>query len=232
MWLLAGGSVAVVPAQTAGSDVQTTASDLMSAVEGHRYERTTVDSTGALVERAVLDVGRITRNAGELTVPLTVAVYKNNRLERRFSSEWSCAPEAGSMIMSLLVFGEDASKPRMRLEMMGTPLVYPRDVESDRALPDLSMELKVKQGILQMFGARTRISITERRVAKAATLTDATFANGAYTITSRIEIRAYAWGIRVKRVRFESEETISPEEGLLRHVLRREDGGSSVLKRV
>lgn len=201
---------------------------LLGMLAGHRYERVTVDAKGALVDKSVLDIGRITRDAGELSVPLRVAVYKDDALQKEFTSTWTCAPDASSMVMSILVFGTDLDQPRMRLETKGSPLAYPSGLPPSGALADLSIELKVKQGFLRVFGARTRITLSERRI----TTDSSGSPPGTYTIVSRVELRAYAWGLRIKRARFTSEETISPSEGLLRHVLRREDGGYSELRLV
>lgn len=87
--------------------------------------------------------------------------------------------------------------------------------------PDISVEVKVRQGVLRVFGARTRITLADRRIAAAPV---AALPTGVYPITSRAELRAYALGIRVRRARFESEELVDPNEGALPHILTREDG--------
>ncbi len=93
------------------------------------------------------------------------------------------------------------------------------------------MDVKVRQGVLRIFGARTRVPLAERRIALASVPPDAALPTRVYTITSRAELRAYAWGIRVRRTRFESEELVDPTEGVLQHVLTREDGSYSSLRR-
>jgi len=205
---------------------------LLSALQGHQYERVAYDSNGTLTDRAVLSIGRLTMEAGELSVPLTGEVYENDAIARRFSSTWTCAPEAGAMLMSILVFGEQLGKPRLRLVTTGAPLVYPTEVPASGMLPDLTLEMRVQQGFLRFLGARTRITMSDRRIAFSPAAVTEGAATRTYTITSRVELRAYAWGIRVRRTPFQGEETVDPEGGLLRHVLRREDGGYSALRRL
>ena len=213
---------------------QTTPPDrmLLSLLQGHRYERVTYDARGKLTDRAVLVIGRITMDAGELSVPLNVEVYKGDAVERRFSSTWTCASEASAMMMSVLVFGEDAGKPRLRLESTGAPLVYPAQVPPSGRLPDVSVDVRVRQGVLGFLGARSRTTFSDRRIAATPRALNGESAKRAYSITSRVEFRAYAWGVRVRRTRFRSEETVDPEKGLLQHVLRSEDGGYSALRRL
>lgn len=134
--------------------------------------------------------------------------------------------------MAILVFAGDLDKPSMRLEATGAPLIYPAAVPGSGMLPDVSVDVKVRQGVLRVFGARTRITLAVRRVAAAPPVPEAALPAGVYTIRSRAELRAYAWGIRVRRVRFESEELVDPDEGVLRHVLTREDGSYSALRRL
>ena len=114
----------------------------------------------------------------------------------------------------------------------GAPLVYPAQVPPSGMLPDVSVEVRVRQGVLGFLGARSRTTFSDRRIAATTWALNGESAKGAYSITSRVEFRAYAWGVRVRRTRFRSEETVDPEKGLLQHVLRREDGGYSALRRL
>jgi hypothetical protein len=201
---------------------------LLSALEGHRYERVSYDADGRAEERATIDVGSVEFDGAEVSVPLEVAVEKDGAVARRFTTRWTCAPRAGDMVMAILVFSDDLDKPSMRLETAGTPLIYPREVPASGRLPDASVEVKVRQGMLRVLGARTRITLTDRRIE----LLDGESTPRRHTIRSRIEVRAYAMGIRVRRVRYTSEETVDPKAGILQHILRREDGSYSALRRL
>jgi hypothetical protein len=201
---------------------------LLQTLQGHRYERVSYDAKGRVEERAVIDVGPLQDDGDSISVSLDVEVQKDGSIARRFSTRWACERRGGDMLMAILVFSEDLDKPSMRFETTGSPLVYPREIPSSGVLPDASVEVKIRQGVLRFFGARTRITFTERRVTPA----EAGASRRAYTVTSRIELKAYAWGIRVRRVRFTSEETVDPEAGVLQHILRREDGSYSALRRV
>ena len=134
---------------------------------------------------AVLVIGRITMDAGELSVPLNVEVYKDDAVERRFSSTWTRAPEASAMMMSVLVFGEDAGKPRLRLESTGAPLVYPAQVPPSGRLPDVSVDVRVRQGVLGFFGARSRTTFSDRRIAATPKALNGESAKRAYGTLSR-----------------------------------------------
>jgi hypothetical protein len=226
--VLLGGAAVVWAAQDQPAPAERM---LLSALQGRRYERVSYDAEGRVEERAMIAAGRLEINGDEVTLPLEVDVSRGDGVGRRFSTRWTCAPQAGDMATAILTFSDDLDKPSMRLETTGDALMYPRDVPSDETLPDVSVDVKVRQGFLRILGARTRITLTDRRIEPVPSASGG-LAPEAYTITSDIDFRAYAWGIRVRRARFESEETVDPREGLLRHVLRREDGGYSELQRL
>lgn len=199
------------------------------ALQGHRYERVSYDANGRIEERASIKVGRLEVDGDQMRVPLDVEVYRDDAPTRRFSTRWTCTRREADMVMAILVFAGDLDKPGMRLETIGAPLIYPAGVPDSGLLPDIAVEVMVRQGVLRIFGARTRITLTDRRIAAAP---EAALPAGAYTIRSRAELRAYALGIRVRRVRFESEELVDPGEGILKHILTWEDGSYSALRRI
>lgn len=205
---------------------------LLWALQGHRYERVSYDAKGRVEERATIDVGRLEVDGDQVSVSMEGEVYKNDAPGRRFSTRWTCTRRGGDMVMAILVFAGDLDKPSMRLETTGAPLIYPAGVPDSGMLPDVSVDVKVRQGVLRIFGARTRITLAERRIAAAPAAPQPALPAGVYSITSRAELRAYAWGIRVRRIRFESEELVDPTEGVLQHVLTREDGSYSALRRL
>lgn len=222
---LCGGAVL---AWTGQEPVAPSEGMLLSALEGHRYERVSYDAEGRVEERATIDIGALQFDGTEVSVPLDVEVHKDGTVARRFSTRWTCARRGGDMMMAVLVFSDDLDKPSMRLETAGTPLIYPREVPASGALPAVSVEVKVRQGFLCVLGARTRITLADRRIAPP----DGGSPRRRYTIKSRVELRAYALGIRVRRVRYTSEETVDPREGILQHILRRDDGSYSALRRL
>ena len=202
---------------------------LLWALQDHRYERVSYDAKGRVEERATIDVGRLEVDGDQMNVPLDVEVFTDDAPSRRFSTRWTCTRREADMVMAILVFAGDLDEPSMRLETSGAPLIYPAGVPDSGLLPDISVEVQVRQGVLRIFGARTRITLADRRIAAAP---EAALPTGAYTIRSRAELRAYALGIRVRRVRFESEELVDPGEGILKHILTREDGSYSALRRI
>jgi hypothetical protein len=128
---------------------------LLWALQDHRYERVSYDAKGRVEERATIDVGRLEVDGDQVSVPLDVEVYKDDAPSRRFSTRWTCTRRGGDMVMAILVFAGDLDKPSMRLETIGAPLIYPAGVPDSGTLPDVSVDVKVRQGVLRIFGART-----------------------------------------------------------------------------
>lgn len=203
---------------------------LLSALEGHTYERVSYDSRGSVKERERIIVGRLETDSNGVSVPVDIETINDGRADGRYTMRWTCAPEAADMVMDLLIFSGDGPKASKHFVTLGPPIDFPQHPSPSDSLPELTMEMDARKGVAGLLGGHTRISMTNRRV--TATSEDSARTSKAYVIRSQVELRKYALGIRVSRAQYESVETFDPEQGLLEHVLKRSDGSYTELRRL
>jgi hypothetical protein len=70
-------------------------------------------------------------------------------------------------------------------------------------LKDIKLEMSFDSGLLNFFGSKSIIKIYDRKLE-----------DGKNTIKSKINIKAYAWGIRIKQLNYTVIEKLN-EKGLL-----------------
>ena len=201
----------------------------LSLLAGSSYRRTVLAPDGSVRVRTVMTVGAAEPAVGggvevalELSAPLGVEA-----VEPPVRSIWRCSGEEGSMLMSVLFLAEPGAAKR--LTVSGDRVLYPRRGPAGVApgrLPDLVLELEAERGFGSWLGARSVLRISERTM--GASPGNA----GGYVVSSAIDLRAFALGIRVKRMRLLSTEIVDQDGRLVSQQLERPNGERVLLERI
>lgn len=208
-----------IAAQPPGEDM------LLREVAGHRYERTSYDPRGAAVGRMLIEVGELSRTDSAVEVPVTVTPYSDEG-EPKESNEtvWRCRQGQEHMIMPVLFLSED-SGAEVGLEVEGDAIFYP-EFPPPRELPDLRLDIDIRKGFVSFLGGRTVVFLKDRRVRTS----DEGSPESQYTVFSKVDVKVFVLGIRVKHLRFDSEVVLQSGRGLVRQTLTAADGSYSVLR--
>ncbi len=201
-------------------------------VEGNRYERRSFDADGTLEEVETLEIGQLSQLAEELEITVVSRSFlPSGEATDSVRTTIRCQPEGANMVMNLFALIKPEGRS-VRLRFEGGEINYPT-TPTPTSLPDISLEARVEEGVVGFLGGRSQIVISNR------TLTD-DIAGGAgnselqdaYSITSRIEMKSYVLGIRMRSRSYESIETVSPDRGLIRQRLTADDGSTTSLELV
>lgn len=134
------------------------------------------------------------------------------------------------MAMSLLAFLGNSGDGVLKLDITSNDELFPADLSKNKKLKDLRVEVKVEEGVFTFFGAKSKITLRNRKL----TLMDSNESNGEkvkqYKLTSKLLIQAYALGINIKNIVFNVEETVDLNTGLISQVARQVRGGYFDLK--
>jgi hypothetical protein len=210
---------------------QTRSNMLLRLIEGNRYQLKDYDRKGALESSKKLEIGKIQKGDREIEVEIVVYNYdENSILQDTVRTRLACSNAAESMAMSLLAFLENSGDGVLKLGITSNDELFPADLSRNKKLKDIQMEVTVEKGVFSLFGAKSKITIRNRKL----TLLDANESKGEkaqqYKLTSKMLIRAYALGINIKNIVFNVEETVDLNTGLIRQVARQARGGSFDLK--
>ena len=195
----------------------------LALVEGSRYTRRTVDAQGAEGACQTLVVGSVVVTGEEMAATLTVRPCDGDAADASETTIRCRVGDAGMVMNVVALLGPEGRD--LALRVTGDALLYPGPPSQRVALDDVTLEADIERGTLGFLGGRTRIDFLNRMALPSATDAPA----GAYSVTETVRLRAYVLGIRVKNARYQAEETLLPDGGLLRQVLTSSDGGSIVL---
>jgi hypothetical protein len=198
--------------------------------EGNEYERRVFTPDGVAEGVQRITIGTITEVGDELEIPVTSHGFDEaGQPSDSVHTTIRCRPEDAGMVMNILALVQQEGRD-IRLRLRGGAVLYP-DTAAAGPLPDVTLEASVEEGVVGFLGGRSQIVLNERTVTLEPE-GEVSSAAGSYEIASRIELKFYVLGIRVRSKRYDARETISPERGLLRLELTSEGGGVAVLTRV
>jgi hypothetical protein len=188
-------------------------------IEGNRYERRTLDEQGRLQKSQELEVGSISQTDGEIEVAVTVVGSdEDGGPADTVRTTIQCRVEDADMVMSVLAL-VGAEGRRVRVRVTGGEILYPSSPVAG-SLPPVSLEATVEQGVVGFLGGRSRIALRDRTVQPAQG------PSAAYTLASRLDLKFYVLGVRVRSQSYSMEEAVALDRGLLRQVLTAPDGSS------
>ena len=191
-------------------------------IEGNRYERRTLDEQGRLQKTQELEVGSIRQADGEIEVAVTViGSDEAGGSTDTVRTTIRCRVENADMVMSVLAL-VGAEGRRVRVRVTGGEVLYPSSPVAG-SLPPVSLEATVEQGVVGFLGGRSRIALRDRTVQPTQG------PPAAYTLASRLDLKFYVLGVRVRSQSYRMEEIVTPNRGLARQVLTASDGSSVVL---
>lgn len=210
---------------------QTRSNMLLRLIEGNQYQLNDYDRQGNLQSSKMLTIGTIEKGDQEIEVEIVVYNYDDKSvLQDTVRTQLACSNAAENMAMSLLAFLGNSGDGVLKLDINPNDELFPADLSKNKKLKDIRMEIKVEQGVFSLFGAKSKITIRNRKL----TLIDSNESNSEkaqqYKLTSKLLIRAYALGINIKNIVFNVEETVDLSRGLIRQVARQARGGYFDLK--
>lgn len=200
-------------------------------IEGSRYARQSFDENGDLERSQKMEISRLIRR--EETLEVQVTLYSNEKDGQPSDTVRTtirCQVREANMVMNVLALIQPEGR-RVAVRVSGGEVLYPFSPPFPDTLEDITLEVEVKQGIPGILGGKSLMHFRNRRL-QPSTSSSAPGEEVNYTITEDLHVKFYALGIKVRERTYRVEETIQPDRGLARHVLRALDGSYVALKRV
>lgn len=197
-------------------------------IADERYELTTYDERGRVQRRTDFLIGSPdTGSAGSGSddmIELTIEVLRlddDGEVASRKTVSWVCNPQASRMVMPILVLSGSPLRRDARLEVLGTPILYPEKPSFEGSLPDVELTIEIEGGILSLLGSRGRFFLENRR---------ATREGDHLRISGQGEFKGYLAGIRFKHARFASRAELGPNGKLTFQEVTFRDGRRSTVE--
>jgi hypothetical protein len=185
---------------------------LISQISGRIVVRENFDEEGAFLNKQTFESGKVIDKNGfyEIEV-ITVLFDKDKKSTDKYTTIYRCKPDEASVLVMAFPF----SNPKLRETEINTVSENFKQLYDLANMEDVELEMSFDSGLLNFFGSNSKIKIYDRMLESNE--------NGK-TIKSKINIKAYAIGIRIKQLDYVANEKLTNENLLSFQNFTEEDG--------
>ena len=184
---------------------------LIGQISGRVVVRENFDEEGAFLNKQTFESEKIIDKNGYYEIEVITELFdKNKKTTDKYTTIYRCKPDEASVMVMAFPFSNPKSK---ETEINTTSKNFKKlyDLEN---LENVELEMSFDSGLLNFFGSKSTIKIYDRNLS-----------SNRNNIISKINIKAYAWGIRIKQLNYTVNEKINGA-GLLTFQKFTEDDGS------
>jgi hypothetical protein len=173
---------------------------LIGQISDRIVVRENFNEKGAFLNKQTFVANKVIYNDGYYEIEVITELFDRDKNPTdKYTTIYRCKPDEASIIVMTLPFSTRKSKPT-EIQTMSKNFKKLYDLEN---LKDIKLEMSFDSGILKFFGSQTIIKIYDRALD-----------DNKKTIKSKINMKAYAWGIRIKQINYIVNEKLN-EKGLL-----------------
>lgn len=210
---------------------QTESNMLLPLIAGNQYELKHYDKKGRLESNRKLKIGKIQEKDQAIEVKIVAYNYNENPTPQdSVRTRLACGNSAEKMTMSLLAFLGNSGDGKLKLTITSREELFPADLSKNKKLRAVRMEVKFEEGVFSIFGAKSKITLRNRKLNLIKSEEPGNENVRWYKITSKLLIQAYALGINIKNFVYNVEEIVDLNKGLVSQVVREADGSYFELK--
>lgn len=173
---------------------------LIGQISGRNVVRKNFDKEGDFLNKQTFEAGEIIDKNGVYEIKVVTELFdKDRKSTDKYTTTYRCEPDDANVMIMAFPF----SKPKSKETEINTISENFKKLYDLQNLKDIELEMSFDSGLLNFFGSKSIIKIYDRKLE-----------DGKNIIKSKINIKAYAWGIRVKQLNYTVIEKLN-EEGLL-----------------
>lgn len=162
--------------------------------------RENFDEEGAFLNKQTFEAGKTIEKNGYFEIKVITELFdKDKKSTDKYTTTYRCKPNEASVMVMAFPF----SNPKSKETEINTTSRNFKELYDLNNLEDIELEMSFDSGLLNFFGSKSTIKIYDRKV-------DGNKSN----IKSKIRIKAYAWGIRIKQLDYTVNEKLN-SKGLL-----------------
>jgi len=173
--------------------------------------RENFDKGGVFLNKQTFEAGNVIAENGYYEIEVITELFDNDKKSTdKYTTTYRCKPDEGSIMVMAFPF----SKPKSKETTISTTSKNFKELYDLENLGNIELEMSFDSGLLNFFGSKSIIKIYDRKLE-----------NNEKNIYSKINIKAYAWGIRLKQLNYTVNEKLN-EKGLLTFQKFTESDGS------
>lgn len=184
---------------------------LIGQISDRFVVRENYDEDGVFLNKQTFDAGEAIKVNGYYEIKVTTETFDENKKSiNKYSTTYRCNPNEATIMIMAFSF----SNPKSKKTGINTTSNNFKDLYDLENLKNIELEMTFDSGLLSFFGSKSIIKIYDRKIDANKNL-----------ITSKINLKAYGWGILVKDLNYSVNEKLN-NLGLLTFQKFTEEDGS------
>ncbi|MDC7994116.1 hypothetical protein [Altibacter sp. HG106] len=168
---------------------------LIGQISGRVVVRENFDEEGSFLNKQTFEAGETIKKNGYYEIEVVTELFdRDKKSTDKYTTTYRCKPDEASIMVMAFPFSNPKSK---KTEINTTSKKFKELYDLDN-LEDIELEMTFDSGLLDFFGSKSIIKIYDR-----------TLKDNKTNINSKINIKAYAWGIRIKQLNYTVNEKLN-----------------------
>lgn len=168
---------------------------LIGQISGRFVIRENFDEKGAFLNKQTFEAGKTMEKNGYYEVKVITELFdKGKKSTDKYTTTYRCRPDEGSIMVMAFPF----SNPKSKETEISTTSKNFKVLYDLGNLRDIELEMTFDSGLLDFFGSKSTIKIYDRKLD-----------SNKKKINSKINIKAYALGIRIKQLNYNVYEKLN-----------------------
>jgi hypothetical protein len=182
-------------------------------IEGRTITRENFNEKGDLLNKQIFEAGKITKKKDYYEIKVTTTLYdKDKKSTDKYETTYKCKPDKFSIVVFVFPF----ANPKSKETEISTKSINFKELYNIEKLKNVDLDISFDSGLMNFFGSKSTIKIYDRKKE---------INDNNLSIKSKISIKAYAFGIRVKQLNYTLTEKLNTN-GLLSYQKFIEKDGS------
>lgn len=174
--------------------------------------RENFDNNSKFLNKQTFKAGKLKEADGYYEIEVTTELFNENGASTdKYTTTYRCKPDESSIMVMAFPF----SNPKSKKTEINTVSKNFKELYDLTNLKDVELEMSFDSGLLNFFGSNSKIKIYDRMLESDG---------NDKTIKSKINIKAYAIGIRIIQLDYLANEKLTSENLLSFQKFTEEDG--------
>jgi len=168
---------------------------LIGQISGRVVVRENFDEEGSFLNKQTFEAGETIKKNGYYEIEVVTELFDEfKKSTDKYTTTYRCKPYEASIMVMAFPF----SNPKSKETEINTTSENFKELYDLNNLENIELEMTYDSGLLNFFGSKSTIKIYDR-----------TLESNENIINSRINIKVYAWGIRIKQLNFTVNEKLN-----------------------
>ena len=168
---------------------------LIGQISGRVVVRENFDEDGDFLNKQTFEAGETIKKNEYYEIKVVTELFDEDKKSTdKYTTTYRCRPNEASVMVMAFPF----SNPKSKETEINTTSEKFKELYDLNNLEDIVLEMTFDSGLLNFFGSKSVIKIYNR-----------TLEGNKNNINSKINIKTYAWGIRIKQFNYTVNEKIN-----------------------